>query len=199
MNFRDDLAVHTLLFGEEEALENMTIGMIKQDNIECCVCLNFNWGVKLPNCSHFVCSKCYYKIYNGYISGDFYSKTTEPKYPVKPIYPYQNQDKNKELFKSITNNNIYLEWFIDDNEDLYNSVKMNSEFVDNLDVKLKLWFKNNELLKQYENDILQYKNLLEQYNIDIEAYNEKYEEEKIDNSQKNVLCVGCNIFNFSII
>jgi hypothetical protein len=46
MDFRDDLAVHTLLFGEEEALENMTIGMIKQDNIECCVCLNFNWGVK---------------------------------------------------------------------------------------------------------------------------------------------------------
>ena len=55
MDFRDDLAVHTLLFGEEEALENMTIGMIKQDNIECCVCLNFNWGVKLPNCSHFIC------------------------------------------------------------------------------------------------------------------------------------------------
>jgi hypothetical protein len=196
MDFRDELETDIFLYGEDKALENITNDMIKQDNIECCVCLNFHWGVKLPNCSHFICPKCYYRIYNGYISCDFHSENLNPEEPKEPIYPYQNRDINKEIFKSITNNNIYLnniylEWFIDDNEDLYNSVKMNSEFVDKLDVKLKLWFENNELLKQYENDILQYKNLLEQYNIDIETYNEKYEAEKDDNAQK--ICPLCRL------
>ena len=189
MDFRDELETDIFLYGEEKALENITNDMIKQDNIECCVCLNFHWGVKLPNCSHFICPKCYYRIYNGYICCDFHSENLNPEEPEKPIYPYQNCDTNKELFKSITNNTIYLEWFIDDNEDLYNSVKKNSEFVDNLDVKLKFWFENNEILKQYEIDMLQYKKMLEQYYIDIEAYNEKYEEEKEDNAQK--ICPLC--------
>lgn len=68
---------------------------------------------------------------------------------------------------------------------------MNSEFVNNLDVKLKIWFENNELLKKYDIDMIQYKNLLEQYNIDIEAYNERYEEEKDANSKK--ICPLCRL------
>ena len=140
---------------------------------------------------HYIKSKnfCYYKLFNGYISDGFYSKNPGPKYPEKPIYPYQNKDKNKNIFYSITEDDTYLEWFIDENEDLYNSVKLDSEFVDNLDVKLKYWFENNEIIKQYENDLIQYEKHLEQYNIDSEEYNELYAEEKEYNSQK--ICPLC--------
>lgn len=191
MDIRNKLEVETLLFGEDEALDNITIGMVKQDNIECCICLNYHWGVKLPNCNHFICPKCYYKLFNGYISDEFYSKNTEPKYPEKPIYPYQNKDKNKDIFYSITKDDTYLEWFIDENEDLYNSVKLNSEFVDNLDVKLKRWFENNKDIKQYENDLIQYNKNIELFNNDIEEYNELYAQEKEDNSQK--ICPLCRL------
>ncbi len=146
MDFLDKLEVETFLVGEDEALNNITIDLIKQDNIECCVCLNYYWGVKLPNCNHFLCPKCYYEIYYGFISSDFKSKNHFPVRPDKPIYPYQNHDKNKEIFHSITNDNTFLEWFIFDNEDLYNSVKLNTEYVDNLDFNLKKWFENNEIL-----------------------------------------------------
>ncbi len=191
MDFRNDLEVETFLFGEDKALENITIGLIKEDNIECCVCLNNSWGVKLPNCNHFICPKCYYKIYHGYVRSNFYSENLEPKCPEKPIYPYQNENKNKEIFYSITKDNTFLDWFIDENEDLYNSVKMNSELVDNLDVKLKKWFENNELIEKYENELLQYKKDVEQFNIDIEEYNELYAQEKEDNSQR--LCPLCRL------
>ena len=191
MDFRDDLEVETFLFGEDKALENITIGLIKEDNIECCVCLNNSWGVKLHNCNHFICPKCYYKIYNGYVTSNFHSENPKPKYPERPIYPYQNEDKNKEIFYSITEDNTYLEWFINENEDLYNSVKLNSEFVDNLDVKLKKWFENNEIIEKYENDLIQYKKDVEQYYIDMEEYDELYSQEKEDNSQK--LCPLCRL------
>lgn len=191
MDRMNKLEVETLLFGEDEALDNITIGMVKQDNIECCICLNYHWGVKLPNCNHFICPKCYYKLFNGYISDEFYSKNTEPKYPEKPIYPYQNKDKNKDIFYSITEDDTYLEWFVYENEDLYNSVKLNSEFVDNLDVKLKRWFENNKDIKQYENDLIQYNKNIELFNNDIEEYNELYAQEKEDNSQK--ICPLCRL------
>ena len=191
MDIRNELEVETLFFGEDEALDNITIGMVKQDNIECCICLNYHWGVKLPNCNHFICPKCYYKLFNGYISDGFYSKNSEPKYPEKPIYPYQNKDKNKDIFYSITEDDTYLEWFVDENEDLYNSVKLNSEFVDNLDVKLKRWFENNKDIKQYENDLIQYNKNIELFNNDIEEYNELYAKEKEDNSQK--ICPLCRL------
>ena len=191
MDLRDDLYVQTLLFGEDKALENISIDLIKEDNIECCVCLNNSWGVKLPNCNHFLCPKCYYKIYNGYVRSAFYNENPEPKYPDKPIYPYQNKDKNKNIFYSITEDDTYLEWFIDENEDLYNSVKLNSEFVDKLDVELKKWFENNKNIKQYEDDLIQYNKNVEQFNNDIEEYNELYSQEKEDNSQK--LCPLCRL------
>ena len=191
----DDLEVQILLFGEDEALDNITIGMVKEDNIECCVCLNYHWGVKLPNCNHFICPKCYYKLFNGYISEDFYSKNIEPKHPEKPIYPYQNKDKNKEIFYSITQDDTYLEWFLDDDQDLYNSVKLNTEFVEDLDIHLKYWFENNEIIKQWENNFIQYEKDLKKYNIDIEEYNELYAklyaEEKENNSQRR--CPLCRL------
>ena len=191
MDYRDELASWTYLIGEDDALENITSGMVKQDNIECCVCLTSHWGVKLPNCNHCICPKCYYKIYNGYISGDFHSKNPEPRRPEKPIYPYQNPDINRKLFDNITNDDTYLEWFINENEDLYNSIKMNSDFVDDIDVTLKMWFKNNELIPIYENDLIKYENDLSKYHIDAEEYIYLYEEEKEGNTQKK--CPLCRL------
>jgi hypothetical protein len=125
------------------------------------------------------------------VSSRFYIENPKPNHPEKPIYPYQNKDKNKEIFYSITEDDTYLEWFIDENEDLYNSVKLNTEFVDNLDVKLKKWFENNEIIEKYENDLIQYKKDVEQYYNDIEEYDELYSQEKEDNSQK--LCPLCRL------
>ena len=153
--------------------------------------VNNSWGVKLPNCKHFLCPKCYYKIYNGYVSSDFYIKNPYPTYPEKPIYPYQNEDKNKEIFYSIFEDDVYLEWFINENQDLYNSVMLNTEFVDNLDVKIKQWFENNETIKKYENDLIQYEKDVQQHWIDMEEHRELYYEEKEDNSQK--LCPLCRL------
>ena len=191
MDFRNDLEIEIWLFGEDKALENITIGLIKEDNIECCICLNNSWGVKLPNCNHFICPKCYYKIYNGYVTSNFHSVNPEPKYPERPIYPYQNEDKNKEIFYSITEDNTYLEWFINENEDLYNSIKLNTEFVDNLDVKLKKWFENNEYINKYEIDLIKYKNDFIKYENDIEEYNKLYATEKENNAQK--ICPLCRV------
>ena len=90
----------------------------------------------------------------------------------------------KKIFYGITEDDKYLEWFIDENEDLYNSIKINSVFVENINDNLKCWFENNELIKQYERNLIQYKNDMEQYNIDIEKYNYMYKEEKEYNAQQ---------------
>ena len=58
----------------EEFVELQILSPEQAEQGECCVCLNFHWGVKLPNCSHYICPKCYYRIYNGYISCDFHSE-----------------------------------------------------------------------------------------------------------------------------
>jgi len=191
MDFRDNLQVLTLLYGEDEALDKLTVDMNKEDNIECCVCLDYHWGVKLPNCNHFICPKCYYKIYNGFISAKFNCNNPEPICPEKPIYPYLNKDKNKEIFLSITNDTTNLEWFIEENEDLYNSIKMDSEFTNNLDTNIKIWFINNETIKKYEDDLINYEKYLDKFNVDIENYNDLYEEEKEYNSQK--ICPLCRL------
>lgn len=189
MDVSDDLTVESSFYEEDIVLENLTIGMVKQDNVECCVCFNYYWGVKLPNCTHFICPKCYCKIYNGFISSDFISKNVKPIFPETPIYPYQNKDDNYEIYFSITNDDTYLEWFINDNEDLYNSVMMNSEFVNELDCKIKYWFKNNEEINQYNDNMLKYKNELDTWDDAINDYNEKYDEEKENNAhQKCPLC-----------
>jgi hypothetical protein len=83
--------------------------MVKEDNIECCVCMEFHWGVKLPNCNHFICSKCYYNLYYGYVSDIFYTNNPIPIYPKKPTYPYVNTSKNLEIYNNlIEDENIKL-------------------------------------------------------------------------------------------
>ena len=55
---------------------------------------------------------------------------------------------------------------------------MNTEYIKDLDTHLKCWFENNEIIKQWENNLIQYEKDLKQYNIDIEEYNELYTEKK---------------------
>lgn len=183
---RDTLEDITLLLKKDEVLDNVTFGLVKEDNIECCVCLNYHWGVKLPNCNHLTCPTCYYIIYEGYISNEFYSKNHQPKFIEEPLYPYRDKNKNKEIFYSITQDETYLEWFVDDNEDLYKSIKMNTEFVVDLDIELKSWFENNEVIKQYKRDLKQYRKnrVLENFYADSEKYYESRYQERERNTQK---------------
>ena len=93
----------------DDHIENM----IKSDNIECCVCMDFHIGVKLPNCNHFICFKCYYKMYNGYVSDTFYTNNSKPNYPTKPIYPYIDINKNLEIYNNLTDDDTYLDFFFE--------------------------------------------------------------------------------------
>ena len=51
-------------YGVELGSEYITETMEKKDNIDCCVCLEHRWGVKLPSCNHYLCRKCYFIIFH---------------------------------------------------------------------------------------------------------------------------------------
>lgn len=170
--------------------KTVTEDMIKQDNIECCVCMDFQWGVKLPNCNHFICSKCYYKMYYGYIKDRFYTNNPRPIYLEKPTYPYINKNQNLEIYNTLTDDETYKDWFVNDNEDLYNSIKINSEFVDQLDSNIKRWFEN-ELVTKYENDLLQYELSYKKYSDETVVYLDLLEEER-ENNIKDI-CPLCRL------
>ena len=169
-------------------IEIVTKDMVKEDNIECCVCLNFHWGVKLPNCNHFICHKCYYIMYYGYISHEFYTNNPKPIYPKNPTYPYLNISQNTEIYDTLTSDDTYKEWFINGNEDLYNCVKAKSELVDD---NLLHWFQNNEVIKKYENDLIQNKFEWEEYYDKWIVYSELLEEENENNIQNT--CPLCRL------
>lgn len=193
IDFRDDLETAIYLFGEDEALENIFDSFVKKDNIECCVCLTNHWGVKLPNCNHFICPKCYYKLFNGFLRSGWHIRHPLPTCPEPPIYPYKNANVNREIIYRLKKDidEVFLEWFTDDNEDLYNSVKLNTEFVANLDVDVKLWFQNNEAIEKYYKDVEEYNKDLEQYYMDVDEYNNLYADEKEANAQK--ICPLCRL------
>jgi len=169
--------------------------MVKEDNIECCVCLENNWGVKLPNCLHFICPKCYYKIYHySYLSDGFKEHHQKPLPPKinPPTYPYKDKSEKLELiYDELINEDTYKNWFVNENEDFYNCVKENN-YVDDLDDKIKLWFYTDTQIKKYENEIkkyeLDYKEYLincEIFNIDMEKYIEEEEYERFKNCKKS--------------
>ena len=88
------------------------------------------------------------------------------------------------LFQSITNDERYLKWFVCENEDLYNSVKIKSEFVETIDDDLKSWFENNELIEQYYDDLCKYEHKMNKYYVEIRKYGILYEMEQNKNSQR---------------
>lgn len=173
--------------------------MIKEDNIECCVCLENHWGVKLPDCSHFICPKCYYKIYHyGYLSDEFKERHKKPLHIEinTPVYPYKNKSEKLEgiynnlINDGLINDDINKNWFINENEDLYNCVKENN-YVDDLDDKIKLWFKTDAQIKNYEIDYIKYEMGYKEYlhncelfNIEMEKYMEEEDYERFKNCKK---------------
>lgn len=165
--------------------------MVKEDNIECCVCLNFDWGVKLPKCNHFICPICYYKLYYGYVGDDFYNNNPNPISPKKPDYPYINTNQNSEIYNNLTDDDSYKDWFINENEDLYNCVKINSEFVNNINNNIKKWFEKNELIIKYEIDLIEYELNSKKYNDEIDIYNNLIKKEKNNNIKK--ICPLCRL------
>ena len=184
MNNTNNLDKYFEEFEINNISEIISEDMIKEDNIECCVCMDFHYGVKLPNCNHFTCPKCYYKMYYGYISNKFYTNNPRPKHPEKPIYPYINATQNLEIYNTFTDDDNYKEWFINENEDLYNSIKINSDFVDDINNDIKQWFLKNEVIIKYKNDLLQYELNYKKYNDEIKIYYNLIEEER-ENNVKN--------------
>ena len=148
--------------------------MEKKEDIECCCCLETKTCVKLPNCDHFVCPKCCHKIYHGFISDDFYSSYKRPCFgPEKPEYPYKDIEENTEIYSRLhsqSNSNdsseksMYERWFINSNEDLYESINKEPEFFESF-IKtkpyetlknIKEWFETDEKIKKYEEKLVKF-------------------------------------------
>jgi hypothetical protein len=167
--------------------------MVKKYDSECCVCLEIGTCVKLENCDHYLCPICYYKLRYGFVRDKFYINNPYPNRPVKPNYPYINVNENIKIFKSLTNDNTYLDWFVNENQDLYNCIKTNEDFVCNVDKEIKKWFEDNGIIKNYEDDIIQYELNYEKYNNDMDNYSMLLEEER----ENNIICT-CPLCRSSI-
>lgn len=165
--------------------------MDKKIDNECCVCYEIKLGIKLPNCNHYVCTTCHYKLYNGYLGENFYIINPRPIKPQTPVYPYLNITANSEIYHALIINNspekdwftTEKDWFIEENEDLYNCVKTNSEYANYVDPIIKRWFENNEQLLKYENDSTQYELDNIKYRDEYSVYCDLCEEERTKNIQ----------------
>lgn len=176
---------------EEIIIDYETSDMIREDAIECPVCFDTRWGVRLPNCSHFICSRCYYTIYKGFMPEKFKQGRLEPiepeqpKYTSIPEYPYSYCNKKvlKDIFDSFGINDDFKEWFVNENKDLYISIKKNTVYVEDIDDVIKEWFQNDEKINLYKNMMKIYKDskkeydkLWRNYHIEYEKYLKELEE-----------------------
>jgi hypothetical protein len=157
---------------------NETDDMVKEDDIECCVCYENHWGVKLTNCDHFICPKCYYKIYYyGYLSSEFInenSKPIDPERPKEPIYPFV-PEKLEVIYNELTNNDKYKSWFILSNEELYDHIVFN-DYKCKMERNIINWFQTNNELKIYEEDKNKYKLACKEYQSKLDIFCEEMEE-----------------------
>lgn len=170
------------LIDPDSKIDDYTDGMIKQDNIECPICLENFWGVKLPNCEHYICGRCYYKMYNGFLSQTFMEKNqkpTSPKLLKAPEYPYSikllGEKKLKEIYDKLSSDETFKSWFINENEELYNAIKLNSVYVEDLEENIKNWFLDNKKLKEHEDNLKNY-NIEKKENYDL--WSKYYEESR---------------------
>ena len=170
---------------------NETEDMIKKDEIECCVCYENHLGVKLPNCDHFICPKCYYKIYHfGFLSSEFInenSKPVGPERPKEPIYPFVSE-KLEVIYNELTNNEKYKYCFINSIEDLYEHIIFN-DYKCNIEIIIINWFQTNNELKIYEEDKNKYKLDYEEYRSKIAIFCEEMEEYRSrEEEERNLNC-----------
>ncbi len=159
----------------------VTETMEKKDNIDCCVCLEHRWGVKLPNCDHYLCRKCYFIIfYEGpmidYNEIENYNKPVKPPQPTPikpPIYPY-TKNELREIYSQLTDDIDNIEWFVNENKDLYICI-MENEYVSEIKDSVKNWFVNDERMVKYNNDLDEWKQLFAKYKIEYNNYLESDE------------------------
>ena len=189
--------------GSDSYLDYYTDCMIKQDNIECPICLDNFWGVKLPNCQHYICGSCYYKIYNGFLSQQFIEniqKPIRPKILTDINYPYNIKEigkkKLEEIYDNLSSDETYKNWFIEDNEELYSAIKLNSEYVEELQENVKNWFLDNKKIKEYDDNFQKYfieqkenNELWVKYLEEYSVYEEKKRHELLKNS--SMRCPFC--------
>jgi hypothetical protein len=83
------------------------------------------------------------------IEDKFFNTNNNPNI-TKPVYPYVDVITNLEIYWQLSDDLNYKEWFIYSNEDLYDSIMMQSQLVEDIDCKIKKWFENNYLIMQYK-------------------------------------------------
>jgi hypothetical protein len=146
-------------------------------------CTNDDWWTILKEVIKGIRSSDYFPFfYQVLLVSQNFDFTKHHREIIDNFFNYKLDSQKYEHFMKIRHKMLGSMW-----KTFWNDVV--SEYVDNLNVKIKFWFENNELIKNYEIYLIKYKTDLEQYDIDIEDYNEKYEEEKKDTSQK--MCPLC--------
>lgn len=179
-----------------EFIYDNTKDAMKKEEVDCCVCLNTHRGIKMPNCEHFVCSRCHYKMQHGFISEAFYNTHRRPFCgPEKPEYPYKDACENAEIYKTLADGEWYKGWFVNNNEDLYNCIKQEEEFIKYIpydkhknDIQslnnIKEFFETNKEIQQYETSLIQFYNEYKLFEEQNALYEKLYEEERKKNCIK---------------
>ena len=80
---------------------------------------------------------------------------------------------------------------INENEDLYNCIKINSEFVDNINNNVKEWFEKNELITNYETELVEYDLNCKKHSDKMDIYLYLLENERIHNIRNK--CPLCRL------
>ena len=183
-----------------EFLYDNTDDIVKKEDVDCCVCLTTRRGFQLPNCAHFVCCRCHYKMHNGFISDTFHNTHRRPWFHLeKPEYPYKDSDQTEllSIYRTLTDNNAYEHWFVNANEDLYITIRKNEEFVKSLIVipsmcdtntqifdSIKEWFIMDQKIQQYDSALMQFYNEYKLFEAQENLYDRLYEAERKKNSMK---------------
>jgi hypothetical protein len=164
-------------------------GSMSENIMECSVCLDKKQCIKQQNCDHYLCPTCYHKIHSGFISDQFYHSFSRPTGPLKPDYPYNNEEELTNIYNSFTDDENYKERFISKNEDLYSCVMEELEFIESNCIgitiyKIKQWFERDEKITKYKENLIKFYNEYKLFEEQSDLYDKLYEEEKKRNAVK---------------
>lgn len=142
-------------------------------------------GARMTGCNHMICRDCFCRMHFGILDEYFISSLVEPIEPAKPAYPFRDEYSNLLIYRSMGfDSDRYKSWFIEDNEDLYNSV-------DGIEYEpIKQWFLTNNRIKQYEEDLHNYRADVMLYDTKMFDYDTliRYETLRVKNT-----CPACKI------
>jgi hypothetical protein len=172
--------------------------LIKKDKVDCCICLKSHRGIQMLNCQHLVCSLCHYKFEKGFISDSFYNNYQRPWLEVeKPSFPYKDsQEELLIIYRKLTDTDAYKDWFIYSNEDLYQSIKNNEEFIEELNESrlicktnlqalnaMKSWFISDIKIQQYDSELSKYNNEYKRFQENYDLY------ERLWDAERKKICI----------